>query len=253
MKNKKHAIILHLFYIDLWAEMKSYIEPILNRGDIDLYVSITEGSESIIPELEKYVESCFVLPNKGLDIGPFVYILNYIKDLEYSTVTKIHTKKSLHHGQSIEFGEKWRKSLIKSMIGDLNIFNGCVNEINKNELTLIGSNEYYFNFENDKYNIPHHYSVIKEALNLLQIDITETPIVDNLGNVESVKFGNGNFIAGSMFITSHAYLKLLFKNSDMINLYESLPDNYHRNSVAHAIERIFGFYVEQLGGIIIKK
>lgn len=253
METKNHAIILHLFYIDLWTEMKSYIEPILSRGDVDLYVSITEGSESILPELEQYAESCFILPNKGLDIGPFIYVLKHISNINYSTITKIHTKKSLHHGQSIEFGEKWRKTLIKSMIGDLNTFNECVNEIDKNELTLIGSSEYYFNFESDKYNIPHHYSVIKEALNLLQINITETPITNNLGNIESVKFGEGNFIAGSMFITSHKYLKLLFKNADMINLYESLPENYHRNSVAHAIERIFGFYIEHLGGIISKK
>lgn len=247
---KKQAIILHLFYKDLWSEFKEKLIPILDTGDVDLYVSIQECDESILPELENYAKKCFVLPNKGLDIGPLVYVLDYIKELEYSTITKIHTKKSLHHGQPAEFGEKWRKTLTECLIGNPEIFKESIKEIESNELILIGSKEYYFNFESDKYNIPHHYSVIKDTLNLLQINITETLITSD---IQSVKFGEGNFIAGSMFMTSHNYLKKLFSNVDLLKLYSEFPENYHRNSIAHALERIFGFYIEDIGGIVLKK
>ena len=90
---KKHAIILNLYYNDLWAEFKSKLEPILERGDVDLYVTLTEDDISAKEDIEKLTDKVYVLENRGLDVGPFIFVMNEIKDLNYTSIFKIHSKK----------------------------------------------------------------------------------------------------------------------------------------------------------------
>ena len=122
MENKKHAIILHLYYNDLWEEFKTKFEPILNRGDVDLYVSFTKEDTSKKSEVEKLTPFVYVLDNRGLDIGPFIFILNEIKDKNYTSITKVHSKKSLKHSQPVGFGETWRAHLVNSLVGNPEIY-----------------------------------------------------------------------------------------------------------------------------------
>jgi len=240
---KKHAIIVHLYYSDLWEEFKSRIEPIMKRGDVDLYVTITEDDISVKDDVEKLTRNVYVLSNKGLDIGPFIYVMDKIKDLEYTSIFKIHTKKSLHHGIDPMIGIIWRNTLIDSLIGDEEIFDEITKIIEDEPISMIGSTQFLSNFKVDAVNLPHHYEVIKRTIGLLNLKISESR------NNQNIIFSkNGKFFAGTMFATSHKYIKEVFSSCDMLNFYENLPLGYVYNSNAHAMERIFGYYVEELGG-----
>jgi lipopolysaccharide biosynthesis protein len=243
MENKKHAIILHLYYNDLWEEFKAKFEPILNRGDVDLYVSFTKEDTSKKSEVEKLTPFVYVLENKGLDIGPFIFILNEIKDKNYTSITKIHSKKSLKHSQPVGFGETWRAYLVNSLLGNPEIYSNIVDTIEQNPISMIGNSNFLYDFNRDSINIPHHYEVIHSTIKQLNVEIKETTI-----NNSTCFSKTGRFFAGTMFATSHQYLKELFKNTNLLEFYETLPLGYSYNSNAHAMERIFGYYIEQLDG-----
>jgi lipopolysaccharide biosynthesis protein len=239
----KHAIILHLYYNDLWEEFIEKLNPILLRGDVDLYVTLTDEDTSAKEKIEKVTSNVFVLPNKGLDVGPFIYVLDKIKDLDYCSITKLHSKKSLHHGQPPTFGINWRNILVDSLIGSEEIYDSITKIIEENPYSMIGSKNYLYNFEKDVNNIPYHFDVLKNTIEELGINIKQ----EKIGH--SVKFSkNGRFFAGTMFSTSHKYLKEIFKKGNMLEFYENLPNGYSRNSNSHAMERIFGFYIEELNG-----
>ena len=240
---KKHAIVVHLYYNDLWEEFKSKIEPILERGDVDLYVTLTEDDTSAKEEIEKLTDKVYVLENRGLDVGPFLFVMNEIKDLNYTSIFKIQTKKSLHHGQDPDFGPNWRRQLVDALLGDIEVFDEITKILEDEPISMIGSKLHLVDFKWDGVNIPHHYDVIHKTIKELNINIKETPI----GN--SVCFSKkGRFFKGTMFATSHKYIKEIFKNCDMIEFYKSLPLGYVYDSGSHALERIFGYYIDELEG-----
>jgi len=243
---KKHAIIVHLYYNDLWDEFRNKLKPIVDNCDVDLYVTLSDEDTSKLNEVKKLTDKVFILPNKGLDVGPFLFILDKIKKLNYLTITKFHTKKSLHHGQPIEFGEVWRKKAYQPLIENVDIYNELSTIIEKSPMNMIGTQRSYLNFEKDGINIFHHYPTIKKTLSKLQIELMERPV----GN--TVLFGkNGGFFSGTMFMTSHEYLKMLFSKANIKEIYENLPSGYVRDSDSHSLERIFGFYLESIGGDLL--
>ena len=118
------AVVLHLFYHDLWYEIRGYL---FNFRDwsFDLYVTLTDDKtqaelkamETII--LRDFPEAhVFVCPNRGMDIGPFFTVLNFIldKNLPYDLVLKIHSKKS-EIMSGTEEGAQWRTRLLDGLIG----------------------------------------------------------------------------------------------------------------------------------------
>jgi lipopolysaccharide biosynthesis protein len=243
LENKRHAIVVHLYYNDLWEEFKKRIEPLLKRGDVDLYVTLTKDDISAKEDIEKLTDKVYVLENRGLDVGPFIFVMNEIKDLNYTSIFKIQTKKSLHHGQNPNFGSNWRRQLVDAIIGDGDIFDEITKILEDEPMSMIGSKLHLVDFKFDSVNIPHHYGVINKTIKELNLNIKETRI----GN--SVCFSKkGRFFAGTMFATSHKYIKEVFKNCDMIEFYKSLPLGYVYNSSAHAMERIFGYYIDELEG-----
>ena len=173
----------------------------------------------------------------------FIFVMNEIKDLEYTSIFKIQTKKSLHHGQDPSFGSNWRVNLVDAILGDVDIFNEITEILEEDPISMVGSKLHLVDFKFDSVNIPHHYGVINKTIKELNLKIKETRI----GN--SVCFSKkGRFFAGTMFATSHEYIKEVFKNCDILKFYESLPLGYVYNSSAHAMERIFGYYVDELEG-----
>jgi lipopolysaccharide biosynthesis protein len=242
----KHAIIVHLYYNDLWDEFYSKLKPIIENCSVDLYVTLTEDDTSELENVNKVTNNVFVLPNKGLDVGPFLYILDLIKDREYTAITKFHSKKSLHHGQPKEFGEIWRLKSYQPLVENVETYKELTGIIEDNPLSMIGTERSYWDFTKDRFNISVHYPTIKGTLSKLQIQLMETPI-DN-----TFLFGrNGGFFSGTMFMTSHKYLKQLFEKTNMKELYDNLPTGYVRDSDSHSLERIFGFYMESIGGELL--
>lgn len=219
----KPLIILHLFYPDMWGEFNEYFKKL--DEEFDLIVTTTEGNTDISDEIKKSYPDCniFVLPNKGLDIGPFLYVLKHLKEnnLEYSHIVKVHSKKS--HYNSTGLGKFWRDSLVKSIIGTPETF--------KNNLKLISTSNTYKMCGSQVWLLSAGRNQHRTILNMLDI---KKPV--------------SSFIGGTMFICDYKLLVDFFTIEQLDELYNMMPNGYIRDhSFAHDMERVFGFIVEEKG------
>lgn len=227
------AILLHLYYQDLWNEFKTKIVPILN-DNVHLYISVNSYSE-YIEDMKKYAKEIFFVKNKGTDFGPFVYTYNKIKNDGYKYILKLHGKKSLISVKK-GYGDFWRSNLVNSIISTPEKFNKILSVMDNNpQIFMAGS------------------------LNHLETKLTE---YENHGNrlnalnaierlCRYVKSNNhGSFISGSMFLTTTYYLNLFFGNCDLDELYEQFEEFYSNDGtlLSHGLERVIGYGVETHNG-----
>jgi len=231
-KHKKICVILHLFYVDLWGYFLPYLRKI--DTDIDLYVTITDGHsgqftdihDAIIGEFpEAFIYS---LPNRGMDVAPFIYVMNdiFLRRRTYDVMIKLHSKKSLAH--SYELGERWRNQLTDALLGSLpklqNGYYACVGSDN----TMVGSSAWV------------------QTQNLLGYEQQFFK--------EEITFSNYEFVAGTMFMANFNLIMDWFtKNSIYERFYKTFQDGYIGDgSIAHQLERVFGCLVKLRGNYILK-
>lgn len=117
LKDKKIAIVIHVYYVDLIEEICSYLKNIPIK--FSLLISVRTEEDRII--IAKYIE-CLpfvdhaeikVVENRGRDIAPMlVDFASRIKNYEY--ICKLHTKKSLYTGNEVE---AWRRYLYDMLLG----------------------------------------------------------------------------------------------------------------------------------------
>ena len=107
------AVILHLYYPDLWDEMRSYLSHL--HMPFDLHVTIPsdasvtdEAIRSAIPNAHIY--RC---ENRGRDILPFLTVFSTISGHGYKYICKIHTKRSAYFCQ----GDAWRRDMLDKLLG----------------------------------------------------------------------------------------------------------------------------------------
>jgi len=231
-KHKKICVILHLFYVDLWGYFLPYLRNI--DTDIDLYVTITDGHsgqftdihDAIIGEFpEAFIYS---LPNRGMDVAPFIYVMNdiFLRRRTYDVMIKLHSKKSLAH--SYELGERWRNQLTDALLGSLpklqNGYYACLGSDN----TMVGSSAWV------------------QTQNVLGYEQQFFK--------EEITFSNYEFVAGTMFMANFNLIMDWFtKNSIYERFYKTFQDGYIGDgSIAHQLERVFGCLVKLRGNYILK-
>jgi len=113
VKRHSTAVVLHLFYTELFDELRSYLEHL--QGEFDLYLSLPESQAEFENNIRQHYPEAVILlvPNRGRDLAPFVELLKLILPLNYETLLKIHTKKTLHR----EDGTTWRKDVFEKLLG----------------------------------------------------------------------------------------------------------------------------------------
>jgi lipopolysaccharide biosynthesis protein len=225
----KKCIILHLYYQDLWPEFKEKILPILS-DNTHLYVSINEHTE-YTKDIEKYSKEVFLVENRGMDFGPFIYVYNKIRKFKYKYIIKLHSKKSLH---TPGIGDYWRTTLTNAIIGSNDQLQNIIDfmETDSN-IFMASSAEFYYDMEREP--------------------INSTTRVASLPFINKVrKFihsnNHGCFFAGSMFVVTANYLDILFGNANLNELYNQFESGYLRDSLAHAMERVIGYGVSTHNG-----
>lgn len=106
----RFAVVLHVYYPDLWEEFAARFEAL--PIDYDLYVTVTwrgDETEELAEQIRARFPGATVVPvaNRGRDILPFLTLVNAGALDGYEAVCKLHTKKSPHR----EDGDHWRKHL----------------------------------------------------------------------------------------------------------------------------------------------
>jgi lipopolysaccharide biosynthesis protein len=230
--HKKVCVILHLYYVDLWA----YFLPYLKRIDteIDLYVTITDGNSGQFTDIHDAIISEFPqafiysLPNRGMDVAPFLYVMNdiFLRRRTYDVMIKLHSKKSLAH--SYELGERWRNQLTDALLGSLpklqNGYFACVGSNN----TMVGSSAWVLN-----------QKVLGYEQQFFKEEIT---------------FDEYEFVAGTMFMANfNLIMDWFISNSIYDRFYKEFEDGYIGDgSIAHQLERVLGCLIKLRGNYILK-
>lgn len=185
------------------SDVKQIIDKLKeNNFDIDFYLTSNEA----IPDM-----NTIIVPNKGADIGPFLYILDtYILNNKYDYIIKLHTK--THHG----FRKLVYDTLITNLSQNLDILENhkesCIIGVGSHEMNIT-ANDININFIHkfcSKYNIP---------------------------------YTNSSFYTGTMFIAKKSMFQefAIKYKIDFMSEYYGLEDGYEQNHLAtqtHTWERI---------------
>ena len=216
---KNIAIVIHIFYVDIWQEIIQY----LNQLDMayDLYITIPQSmpdSDIINIFKDKADATIYMTENRGRDVLPFLQVMNVIGRENYKYICKMHTKKT---GDSA-LGNVWRKLLYFDLIGSNKTVNDIVNlfENDENIGTITGKNTI---LDSQRYTYG----------NTEKIDL----LAGKLGMVYDEYY---LFPAGTMFWTRSEIVapiaKLLADNQLDFEEEAGQKDD----TLAHAIERFFG-------------
>jgi len=250
------CVILHLYYTDLLDYFESYLK---NIKDYDLYITLVKDTYdgNIIKKINSKFDNAqiYILENRGLDIAPFIYVLNKIKYLKYDCILKLHSKKSLAYTKNIKdakeylgenwetlseeeknkvieflkikYGEDWRDELVKALI---------LNE--------------------DKFN--YNFNLIKTHPTIKMVGASNRVMIKNNMNNECLKEFTTleipkdidySFIAGTMFMVDFNLIINWFLEEDIYNkFYHKFPIGYiGDDTIAHKLERFFGCLITLKG------
>lgn len=238
--NFKVASICHIYYEDLLEDMINLNKNLYNtKFDVDYYFTLTDDSSSIgqkewvVKELKKNFPNCkvYILPNKGLDIGPFFHILEKIYHIKYDYIFKTHTKKSLLTSGKY-FGKLWRTDLL-SILTPLKLEK--INDLMESGVEMVGSSKWIIPSNKDDLNIDGVPKLLKE-LN----------IVDS----------GSRFVGGTMFCMRYDILKKYLSQSQIKSYYNQMEEGYFyqitkgdEEYLTHSFERIFGMMCKTIKGI----
>lgn len=234
----KIAVCLHLFYIDMWDEMTSYLNYI--DKPYKLYVSLVDGyyNEDIIEKIHNYKPDNNVIvitENKGVDIGGFLNTYQYI-DEDTDLILKIHTKKSIGlpnkpsdmvkvYGleNAKQKGRDWFERNMNGVLKDSEFINKIIKRFQDDDKCgLIGHNLETYIGPND--------FIVKE-------------LIKSFGLNPEV-YGS-SFIDGTMFWVRNDILKKYFTKDGCRNILKMIPKGYlNEPSINHSLERIFGYIVK---------
>ena len=229
-KNSEIAVILHLFYVGLWSEIADLLSDI--PEPFDLFISLPKEQKNFRSEIQKYFPNAhiYIAPNRGRDIAPFLEIFRAIFPLDYQFLCKLHSKRSTH----LSTGENRRQSLFSELIGS----EQRVNEI----LQLFRQN-----IEIDM--------VVPKGFLTGGIDIdtfTNRKNLETLAGLLNIPLHDYYFEypAGSMFWCRPGCLEKLAGSG--IRTADFPPERGQlNNTLAHAVERIFGLLVTDEGRQLI--
>jgi len=176
----------------------------------------------------------FLSPNKGMDIGGFLYTYKKI-DEDTDLILKIHTKKGL--------GSVKKPSAFLSRVGydraaktGKNWFNDMMNGVLKNEKQVISIVEKFK--KNNKCGMAGYAKFENFNVNMGEMNKIY-PILGISNHPTDTKF-----VGGTIFWVRNDIYKKYFKEDTINSLLNILPFGYvHEPSPNHAMERIFASIV----------
>ena len=223
------AVICHLFYPDVAAELLSYLANI--PGEADLYVSTdTEEKRALLLQSvrgwDRGSVDLRVMPNRGRDIAP--KLVGFASaHAGYDLVLHVHSKRSDHS----PFLAPWRSFLFETLLGSPAIVTSIMDAFAR--LPRLGMLA------------PLHFEAIRRWIgwngNLAQARALATRMGVTLQPGRAV-----DFPSGSMFWARPAALYPLL---DLRLGFEDFPDEGDQkdHTAAHAIERLFFYGCEKSG------
>jgi lipopolysaccharide biosynthesis protein len=217
---EKIAVVLHLYYTDLWDEIKGYLAN-LPTG-FRLFISLDQHvDEQIVVKIRQSYpcSRIYKKENRGRDILPFIEIIPDIKKFGCNYICKIHSKKSLHR----ENGEAWRGDIYQKLLGSRETIVDILDTFHANQdIGIICPKGHLLD-------IAYFWGTNKETVHALASEFG----LNMQGNEQDSDY---KFVAGSMFWARTKALEVL---ADM-QLQDRFEDEKGQvdGTLAHAIERL---------------
>ncbi len=218
------AILIHVFYLDIWQEIQTYLANI--QTPYDLYITVPQGTheEDIIDIFKKTPDiHIYMTENRGRDVLPFLQVMQIIGTDTYEYICKLHTKKTADSA----VGNVWRQLLYFDLLGSNETVNNIVDLFeNQTDIGMITGKNTILDSETYMYDNRPKIELLKRELHI--DSNTSYP-----------------FAAGTMFWVRP---KLL---TNLIALFQEEKLNFEDemgqtdNTLAHAIERLFGLLCQE--------
>jgi len=216
------AIIIHLYYLDLWQELQDYLKNITSKFDLFVTIPSHISEEEIIKISESYPHiHLYMTENRGRDVLPFLQIMKLIGTDSYEYICKIHSKKT---GDSA-LGNVWRKLLYYDLIGSDDVVKNIIHTFEKDDHTgvITGKNTI---LDSERYTYGNDAKIAQLAK-----------------QAKLIYDRHYYFAAGTMFWTRSALLKPIVDLFIAGELHFEEESGQIDDTLAHAIERFFGIIV----------
>lgn len=222
--NAKLAVIVHLYYKNLWPVLSERLKNI--NVPFDLYISVQEANQKItVEKLNQFhgTTNVLVFPNKGRDVLPFLLTAKMLlHEGSYQYFLKLHSKKSLHRTD----GNEWLTSLLNELIP--NDIAPIVKTLEKGDTGAIGPQGHIVSLT--RYLHPNRENIEKILRKLINKRQTKY-IVD--------KASLYPFFGGTMFWGRLDFMAPLINRSLPSIRFEKEKGQVD-GTTAHALERVFG-------------
>ena len=224
---------VHLYYLDMWSEIKATIRNI--TAPYDLFVTVTKHDVEIEKDILTFNPEARIITveNKGFDIQPFITVLNSIDLKNYSHIIKLHSKRDLLPGTLLNdfdvSGGKWRKYLL-AFLKSKQTFERCLKAFDTDKALGMVAN-YHLLVKNDNVNQAPTQKA-QEMLTALELSVN-----------------NPSYVAGTMFMARAD----LFSRIKKMNIKaEQFAKSEHGTAdvLPFAFEVFFGYLIGAQGSYI---
>ncbi len=240
--NQRICVILHLYYQDLWEDIKPYLLNLDKVTSFDLYITITQENKNLTDDINSsfsenvniHIEQIENLP-QGADIYPFIHIINKIDLDKYDILYKIHSKRNIEDlyikSNGIYLGKNlWRDYMLNEILGKQNI-KKCIQVFqNKPKIGAVGFMPLLIEVNEENPMIFHKPSEI--------YSLFSSKIKISLQN----KY---KFIGGTNFAIRANILKCIKNTYDKTTFSENAGVKF--SNVTYAFEDLMGYIVENQG------
>lgn len=221
-KDTRILVILHLFYMDAWKEIREYLKN-LSPYNYSLIVTCMEGcyDDDTLSSIKAFKPEAIIIKceNKGWDVLPFLISLHSITLSDYDIVFKLQSKGTKRHHTFLynQFFIKrsWFLNLFEGCIGAFTVHTTIHNLIDKNQnIGLVAAKNLIVE------DPIHKQHMVEETLKELGLPLPKSYL----------------FVSGTCFAIRANLLEI-------IKELEFAPEKFNTNgfSFAHRMERIICF------------
>lgn len=222
--DKKLAVIVHLYYVDMWPEIREKLKNI--SVPYDIFVTLNARDAEFIAEVDDpdVMIYSYVVPNRGRDVLPFLFVMKKIEAAGYPHILKLHSKKSKHRKD----GSNWFSEALDGLLPSTSTVDMILSELEKPTGSMIGP-------ENHLVSLKRHMGSNAPILgNLVARSFDDMESADVINKPQKYPY-----IGGTMFWAKLSAL------SPVLQL-QLIPDDFQSEhgqidgTTAHAVERLFG-------------
>lgn len=227
---RRLAVLVHIYYFDLWSELVSYIQNI--PEGFDLYINIVASIWQ--PQMHNIIRQDFpqakiiVSANRGKDVGGHLSSMRHLDFSQYDLMCLLHTKKSPHIDSRIS--DAWRRDLYQALLGSpAKAIENIALMQQQEQIGSIGSRFWRCTMMGNNWS---NYNRL-----LAEFNISETA-------------QDCEYVSGTMMFVRSQIMETIyhhFQNQELESGDRQSLDFHVDGQVAHAIERLIGNLVRDRG------